>query len=175
MMVAARERAPRCIKDERRHKSYLTYFRPPVSGLSVRCNFPTQVRCSQADSDVQVNPAIDWFTESVLGGWEEGTKSFIRESFTNTTRFLNGFFSWCLAFFVGKEQYRTLKGTGSRTHAWQAWWQEDRQSTLNAFIATHTPKEAGRRKPSAPFCNRRALTSCSPKFNHTVRAEFLHN
>lgn len=95
-----------------------------------------------------MNPLIEWFTESILGGWEEGTKSFVRETFTNTTRVVNGFFSWCLAF-LDRKQYDSFKSRWGRSHAWQEWWHEGRQSTLNAFIATHTPSTPANKKQSA--------------------------
>jgi len=35
---------------------------------------------------LQMNYYADYFTESILGIWEETLKSVVREGFTNTTR-----------------------------------------------------------------------------------------
>ena len=42
-------------------------------------------------------PLAEWWVDTVLGTWEEGLKSLIREAFANATRLVNGFFSWVVA------------------------------------------------------------------------------
>ena len=42
-------------------------------------------------------PLAEWWIDTVLGTWEEGLKSIIREAFANATRLVNGFFSWVVA------------------------------------------------------------------------------
>ena len=120
---------------------------------------------------IQVHPLIELWTESVLGVWEESTKSVIRESFTNATRFVNGFFSWCLAFFVDREHYKSFRSSWTRTQAWQSWWQEDRQSTLNAFIATHSATPKQQRRPGALFL----VQSMATTARVLSRASSLHH
>lgn len=96
-----------------------------------------------ARCDLQVQSSLDYFTESVLGIWEESLKSVVRETFANATRVANGFFSWWRALLVTRD---SKKSSQSRPQAWKAWWQEDRQSSLNAFIASHSP--SARRRQS---------------------------
>ena len=88
-----------------------------------------------------VVPAVQLWMDTVLGTGEEVLKAWIRESFTNTTRYVNGFFAYVVALFVDQNYYKSFRSSWRRTQAWQAWWQEDRESTLNAFIATHSDSQ----------------------------------
>ena len=85
---------------------------------------------------LQISEILALFTDNILAVWEESLKSIIRESFNVGTRSTDTFFSWCLRV-CGKDP----GDTGDKTKAWQAWWQEDRQSSLNAFIASHSPSK----------------------------------
>ena len=95
---------------------------------------------------MQVSDVAEYFTDSILGVWEEGLKSVVRETFNNGTRFANTFSTWCLKV-LGKEVGGDEKG--DKTKAWRSWWQENRQSSLNAFIASHSPSK--RQKPRESF------------------------
>ena len=90
---------------------------------------------------MQAQTCIEYYTETVLGVWEESLKSVVRETFANAARVANGFFSWAGALLVSRE---SKEGPLSRTQAWKAWWQEERQSSLNAFIASHSPSSRKR-------------------------------
>ena len=60
-------------------------------------------------------------------------------------RFVNGCFAWVGAIFVSKEE-EGVRTSDTRTQAWKEWWQQERPSTLNAFIANSTPNS--KKKPS---------------------------
>lgn len=78
-----------------------------------------------------LHPIANWWLDSVLGTWEESTKSLLREFCAQSVRGLdlvvNALFGW----FPG---FQSTKTTSERPSAWQAWWAEDRQSTFNAII-----------------------------------------
>ena len=81
-----------------------------------------------------LHPIAEWWLNTVVGTWEESSKSVIREAFSNTTRFVNGFFSWIYTTFFDRTYRESTKSTYARQTAWEIWWQEPRMSTFNALI-----------------------------------------
>ena len=81
-----------------------------------------------------LHPIAEWWLNTVVGTWEESSKSVIREAFSNTTRFVNGFFSWIYTTFFDNTYRESTKSTYARQTAWEVWWQKDRMSTFNALI-----------------------------------------
>ncbi len=81
-----------------------------------------------------LHPIAEWWLNTVVGTWEESSKSVIREAFSNTTRFVNGFFSWIYTTFFDNTYRESTKSTYARQTAWEAWWKKDRMSTFNALI-----------------------------------------
>ena len=92
-----------------------------------------------------LHPIANWWLDSVLGTWEESTKSLIREFCAQSVRILdlvvNALFGW----FPG---FQSTKTTFERPSAWQAWWAEDRQSTFNAIIDRERSGKGGAEGPS---------------------------
>jgi hypothetical protein len=85
-----------------------------------------------------IGPLVDWLDESVLGAWEESTKLFVREFFVSATRLINGCCAFILALF--DRNYRdSLRRAWKQKEAWHSWWREERQSTLNAVLASQCP------------------------------------
>ncbi|KAL3139966.1 hypothetical protein ABBQ38_004253 [Trebouxia sp. C0009 RCD-2024] len=94
-----------------------------------------------------LHPFADWWLDSVLGTWEESTKSLLRETTAQSVRILdiclNALFGW----FPG---FQSTKTTRERPSAWQSWWAENRQSTFNAIIEDrHTFPEADAESPNS--------------------------
>ena len=81
-----------------------------------------------------LQPIAEWWLNTVVGTWEESSKSVIREAFSNTTRVVNGFFSWIYTTFFDRTYRESTKSTYARQTAWEKWWQEPRMSTFNALI-----------------------------------------
>lgn len=76
-------------------------------------------------------PLANWWLDSVLGTWEESTKSLLREFSAQTVRILDFCFNALFSWFPG---FQSTKTTRERPSAWQSWWAENRQSTFNAII-----------------------------------------
>ena len=114
----------------------------------------------------QIQSCIDVSIESILGIWEEGLKSIVREAFANATRVANGFFSWFGPLLFKRDPKDGARTTQTRTQAWKTWWQEDRQSSLNAFIASHSPSAKRRQPCKLPSCEDSKVLSLLGAFPH---------
>ena len=90
-----------------------------------------------------LHPIAEWWLSTVVGTWEESSKSVIREAFSNTTRFVNGFFSWIYTTFFDRTYRESTKSTYARQTAWELWWQEPRMSTFNALICRDQGRHSG--------------------------------
>ena len=101
-----------------------------------------------------LHPIANWWLDSVLGTWEESTKSVLREFCAQSVRTLdlvvNALFSW----FPG---FQSSKTAFERPSAWQAWWAEDRQSTFNAIIDRERSGKRGVEGQSTQSANTGAL------------------
>jgi hypothetical protein len=62
------------------------------------------------------------------------TRPPVRESFGLVSRALNGAGAWVLSA-LDASYAETQRRAWQQQQAWQTWWREDRQSTLNALIA----------------------------------------
>ena len=101
-----------------------------------------------------LHPIANWWLDSVLGTWEESTKSLLREFCAQSVRILdlvvNALFGW----FPG---FQSTKTTFERPSAWQAWWAEDRQSTFNAIIDRERSGKGNAEGPGNPSADTGAL------------------
>lgn len=95
-----------------------------------------------------LHPIAEWWLNTVVGTWEESSKSVIREAFSNTTRFVNGFFSWIYTTFFDRTYRESTKSTYARQTAWEIWWQEPRMSTFNALIRRDQGRHSSDGKPT---------------------------
>ena len=100
-----------------------------------------------------LHPFAEWWLNNVVGTWEESIKSVIREAFSNTTRFINGFFTWVVTLFVDKDHRKESKSTYTRANAWQTWWDQPRISTFNALIRRDQGRHSleGQRSPAGKY------------------------
>ena len=107
-----------------------------------------------------LHPIAEWWLSTVVGTWEESSKSVIREAFSNTTRFVNGFFSWIYTTFFDRTYRESTKSTYARQTAWEIWWQEPRMSTFNALIRRDQGRQSsdGKSIPNGECIP----TSCKP-------------
>ena len=119
-----------------------------------------------------LHPIANWWLDSVLGTWEESTKSLLREFCAQSVRGLdlvvNALFGW----FPG---FQSTKTTSERPSAWQAWWAEDRQSTFNAIIErsgrggaqgpSDQPVHKGASAKALALCN---VACCNPSNKHVL-------
>lgn len=121
-----------------------------------------------------LHPIANWWLDSVLGTWEESTKSLLREFCAQSVRGLdlvvNALFGW----FPG---FQSTKTTSERPSAWQAWWAEDRQSTFNAIIersgrggaqgpSDQPVRKGASSKALAALCN---IACCNPSNKHVLK------
>ena len=116
----------------------------------------------------QCQSAVEYWMDAVLGTWEESLKSIIRESFAQATRIVNGFFAWLLAVFSGS--HHSWHSPFQRSQAWQAWWQENRQSTFNAIVARDRKSSRQPSPYTSPYSTLRGNLS-SRGMHHTVQRE----
>ena len=123
-----------------------------------------------------LHPIANWWLDSVLGTWEESTKSVLREFCAQSVRILdlvvNALFSW----FPG---FQSTKTTFERPSAWQAWWAEDRQSTFNAIIDRERSGKGGAEGQSTHSADTGALLEtsavlCSALVCHPSSNRLLH-
>lgn len=90
-----------------------------------------------------LHPIAEWWLNTIVGTWEESLKSIIREAFSNTTRFVNGFFAWMVSLFVDRDYKTDTNSNFQRQTPWQRWWMEPRTSTFNALIRRDQGRRSG--------------------------------
>lgn len=93
-----------------------------------------------------LHPLAEWWLSTVVGTWEESSKSIIRETFSNTTRFVNGFFAWFYTAFIdGTYWYRVKSSSVSRPAHGSG---ERRPSTFNAVARRELGRTSSDGKPN---------------------------
>lgn len=86
------------------------------------------------------HPIAEWWLDTVLATWEESIKSVIRELFSQVIRVVNNVLNALFSWFPG---YQSVRTTHEKPSAWQAWFEENRQGTLNHIIARDTSVRGG--------------------------------
>ncbi len=93
-----------------------------------------------------LHPLAEWWLSTVVGTWEESFKSVIRETFSNTTRFVNGFFAWFYTAFIDGTYWRRVKSSSVSRPAHGSG--ERRPSTFNAVARRELGRTPSDGQPS---------------------------
>ncbi|KAL4536596.1 hypothetical protein Ndes2437B_g06008 [Nannochloris sp. 'desiccata'] len=81
-----------------------------------------------------LNPIGEWFSVSVLGAFEELTKSVVRGWFSTGGRYIHQFAAFIISVVSRKRYSRSQKRkAAARKLAWENWWR-DPKGTFNAIV-----------------------------------------
>jgi hypothetical protein len=83
-------------------------------------------------------PVADYAIDTCTAAWEESLKSIVRETLTAVVRTISSVSAAIVSLFYQKGYYKSLRSQFKATDAWQHYWTENHQSTLNAVVERET-------------------------------------
>ena len=110
-------------------------------------------------------PAGQWFMNNVLAGTEEAFRSACRESFQTVKRVAGASSFWFVSLVSGSQFYRENRQNVRRQKAWQGFWHNEPQSTLNNLVdretgGPHHKHLNGQKSGAILFCISGAYGTC---------------
>ncbi len=110
-------------------------------------------------------PMGQWFMNNVLAVFEEASRSVVREFVLFFKRFFSAASFWVVSVVSGSQFYRENRQNVKRQKAWQGFWSNEPQSTLNTLVdrqtsSQQTPEQNGH-APGASLYAQKTYLECS--------------